>query len=286
MLVSKVLAVDLDGTLFYPKRTKTLISSANLQFIRDFIDAGNRVIIVTSRNREFAELTAAKIDRPVDFVCINGAQIVVDGKVIHDVTLTPGRALEIFEDMKRYSRQPLAWFIDSKRFQNLMYSGETGWFTQVFFKYYYKSQGVYQQSYLADNDIFRSELKKGEIYRLLLYFGLGKRRVDIAKEVNKHVREKYGHDIEASWINTVVEIAPNNCTKAAALERIIVLDNIDRDRVYVVGDSGNDISMFQNFKEHSYAMEHAHVSVKKFAKYTIKKVHHLRRVLIDNEVKL
>ncbi len=281
--MSHVLAVDLDGTLFYPKRTKTLISSANLQFIRDFIDAGNRVIIVTSRNREFAELTAAKIDRPIDFVCINGAQIVVDGNVIHDETLTPGRAQEIFDGMKGHGKQPLAWFIDSKRFQNLMYSGETSWFTQLFFKYYYKSQGVYQQSYLADNDIFLSELKKGEIYRLLLYFGLGRRRVDIAKDVNKHVRERYGQDIEASWINTVVEIAPFNCTKAAALEKVIALKHIDRDQVYVVGDSGNDISMFQNFQAHSYAMEHAHDSVKKFARYTIKKVHHLRRILLDNE---
>ncbi|MFA5235881.1 MAG: HAD family hydrolase, partial [Bacilli bacterium] len=215
----KVLAVDLDGTLFYPKRTKTLISSANLQFIRDFVDAGHRVIIVTSRNREFAELTAAKIDRPVDYVCINGAQIVVDGKTIHDETLAPGRAQEIFADMQGYAEQPLAWFIDSKRFQNLMYSGKTSWFTQMFFKYYYKSQGIYQQSYLADNDIFCSELRKGEIYRILLYFGLGRRRVELAKGVNKHVREKYSGDVEASWINTVVEIAPHQCTKAAALER-------------------------------------------------------------------
>jgi len=281
--MAKVLAVDLDGTLFYPKRRKSLITTANVQFIRDFVDAGNRVIFVTSRSRDFAEFTAVKIERGIDFVCSNGAQIVLDGELVFDETLRQGQAQALFEDMVTFHHQPLAWFLDSKRYQNLLYNNGTSWFVQQFFKYYYKSQGVYQQAYLADNDIFLSELKKGRIYRLLLYFGLGRKRVNIAKEVNKHIREHYP-DFESSWINTIVEVAPRQCNKATALEFIIKRQGIDRGDVHVVGDSGNDISMFQAFKDHSYCMAHAHLSVKKFARHIIKRVHHLRTVLLDKEV--
>jgi Cof subfamily protein (haloacid dehalogenase superfamily) len=279
----KLLAVDLDGTLFYPKRRKTLISSANVQFLRDFIDEGNRVIFVTSRNREFADLTVTKIDRPIDYVCINGAQIVINNELIKDETMPKGVAASIFEDMMHYKHQPLAWFLDSRKYQNLLFDNGTTYLTQLFFKYYYKSQGVYQQSYLADNDIFKSEIGKSRVYRMLLYFGLGLKREMIAKEVNKHMREKYGDDVEASWIHTVVEIAPKDCNKAAAIKTVIKQLNIDASQVHVVGDSGNDISMFQAFYEHSYCMHHANASVRKFAKYTIKRVHHLRTHLLENK---
>ncbi|HAV19581.1 MAG TPA: hypothetical protein DCX17_00965 [Firmicutes bacterium] len=280
----KVLAVDLDGTLFYPKRPRTLISFANIKFLRDFIDAGNRVIIVTSRNCDFVAKTAAKIDRKIDYVCINGAQIIIDGKLIFNESLPVGRSFEIFQDMKDHFDQPLAWFLDSDKYQNLVYDNGNGWFVLQFFKYYYKAQGVYQQDYLADNDKFMDELKHGNIYRMLLYFGLGKRRMNIAKEVNRHMRVAYPDIVEASWINNVVEIAPRNCHKAAALERIIVHEGINREDVYVVGDSGNDISMFQAFHDHSFCMDHAHDAVKKFAAHTIKRVHDLRKILLNEEV--
>ncbi len=278
----KLLAVDLDGTLFYPKRRQTLITNANVQFLRDLIDAGHRVIFVTSRNREFVEKTAARIERSVDAVCINGAQIILGGQLVRDETIHGERAFEIFAHMSRYDAQPLAWFLDNHRYQNLLFNNGVSWLTSQFFKYYYKSLGAYRQNYLADDDVFLSEIKKGDVYRMLMYFGIGKRRENIAKNVNKYMRETFP-DIECSWIHTVVEIAPRDCHKAAALEYIIARESIARDDVYVVGDSGNDISMFQAFQKNSYCMDHAHNSVKKFAKHTIKRVHHLRAVILGDE---
>ena len=46
----KILATDLDGTLFYPKDKKEMICKENLTFIRDFIDQGNKLVIVTGRS--------------------------------------------------------------------------------------------------------------------------------------------------------------------------------------------------------------------------------------------
>lgn len=56
----KILATDLDGTLFYPKRRITMISKRNLKFIRDFVDNGNKLLIVSGRNVKFAKKVEKK----------------------------------------------------------------------------------------------------------------------------------------------------------------------------------------------------------------------------------
>ena len=38
----KILVTDLDGTLFYPKDKKAMICKENLDFVRNFIDKGNK----------------------------------------------------------------------------------------------------------------------------------------------------------------------------------------------------------------------------------------------------
>ena len=54
----KVLATDLDGTLFYPKDKKNIICLENLKFIRDFIDEGNKVILISGRSFDFLKIVA------------------------------------------------------------------------------------------------------------------------------------------------------------------------------------------------------------------------------------
>jgi Cof subfamily protein (haloacid dehalogenase superfamily) len=273
----KVLAVDLDGTLFFPKYRRRLISPKNLKFLRDFIQAGNKVILVTSRNRTFAEKTMAKIGHEVDCVCINGAIVVNHGEVLKDYTFADDEARKIFDEVSA-KFTPMAWFLDNRKYQNLLYNNEKSKIIKTFFKYYYKAQGIYQEQFLADNEVFLEQLEVGGVYRFLMFFGLGRKKIEIAKEVSKYIRQAHP-DFECSWINTIVELAPHDSTKANGLNLIIEKNDINPDDVYVVGDSGNDISMFLSFKN-SYCMEHAHESVKKFAKNTIKRVYHLRKVLL------
>ena len=70
--MSKILAVDLDGTLFYPMGRKQLVSDKNIEFLRKFIDQGNRVVLVSSRNEDTISKVIKEIDREVDFIGVNG----------------------------------------------------------------------------------------------------------------------------------------------------------------------------------------------------------------------
>ena len=59
--------------------------------------------------------------------------------------------------------------------------------------------------------------------------------------------------------------------------------NIKKEDVYAVGDSGNDIEMFNRFYENSYCMKHGGKVVRKYAKHTIRRVYDLNKLVLKGE---
>ena len=116
----------------------------------------------------------------------------------------------------------------------------------------------------------------------MIFFGLGKNKGKLSKEINKELREKFP-EIESSWSLIVNELTPKGCNKGEGLKRYCKLVNIDPKDLYVVGDSGNDITMFNYFHENSYCMAHAYPSVKKYAKHIIAHVYNLGKLVLKGE---
>jgi len=266
--MQKVLATDLDGTLFYPQRKMTMIPHRNVAFIRRFIKAGGKVVLCTSRNREYTERVIAKIGYPLDVVGGNGTYIIADGQVMKDMSLDNKIATEIFQYLDK--NVPVrAWMIQTRDHGIVLYVKEISFFLRMFYQVYYAAQGIYRQPYTFGNRLFRRELKKGQLYSLILYFGAHKGADENAKTINYYIRDHYP-SVESSWTQKIIEITPAECSKGLALKKYCDAKGIAYGDVYVVGDSGNDISMFKNF-EHSYVMNHAAPSVKKYAKHIIRR---------------
>ena len=59
--MEKIIATDLDGTLFYPKDTKEMISKPNLFFLQNFIDNGGKTILISGRSHLYCQKTVKKI---------------------------------------------------------------------------------------------------------------------------------------------------------------------------------------------------------------------------------
>ena len=118
----------------------------------------------------------------------------------------------------------------------------------------------------------------------MTFFGFGKKKRELSKEINKQLRSNFP-SLESSWSIIVNEITPKGCNKGDGLVEYCRKLNINHDDVYVVGDSGNDISMFNAFHEHSYCMAHAYPSVKKYAKHVITRVHKLGKLVLKGEEK-
>jgi len=273
----KLFAIDLDGTLFYPKERFRMIHPKNLSFIRQLVDQGHEVVLVTSRSRDFTERVLKKIDRNLSYVSRNGAVVFHEGKVIEDRVWPKNTAHPLYESIKAmYPNQ--TWSVDSRQSQNVVNIGQHGFWIHVLYRLYYLFQGIYRESFTSDEKKFLEVLKNEDIHRVLLYFGLGRKGTNRAKEAREVFKKKFPN-FEFSWIEGLIEIAPLSCNKLTGLIQLLKLKQIHEDQVYVVGDSGNDTVLFKHFYDRSFVMNNAHPEIKKQAKTIIKRVYEIARYL-------
>ena len=141
--MAKVLAIDLDGTLFYPKKRVKMIPRKNTNFIRHFIDEGNKVVICSGRNLSYAQKVIEKINRPLDVIGCNSSFVISDGKIIHESMLTHPLVGKIVKEL-RDQFNINAWLMMSKN-QSLVISGEMGFLKRWVYKLVYACQGVYAE---------------------------------------------------------------------------------------------------------------------------------------------
>src|SRR5574344_1842014 len=74
----KLLATDLDGTLFYPKRRIHMVTRKNKRLIQDFEKAGGEVVLVTGRSMGTADKINKKLKSHVALLGCDGAFVYSD----------------------------------------------------------------------------------------------------------------------------------------------------------------------------------------------------------------
>ena len=282
--MKKVLATDLDGTLFYPKQIKRCIPKKNTKFLQDWIDEGNKLVLVTSRSHQFVEKLKKEIKRPVDFIACNASQIVVDDNLVRDKYINPKELDAVIKYLDE-KVQPIAYLMTTKDYP-LIIKNNKNLRGLIYFIYriWYFFQFKYREDFTLSNEVFDEEIKKGLVYKVMVFYGFGKKKKILSKEINKFLRENYP-DIESSWTSIVNELTPVDCNKGAGLEDYAEHLGFKPNDIYVVGDSGNDITMFNKFYENSYCMAHGYPGVKKYAKHTISRVFKLRKQLLKGAKK-
>lgn len=280
--MKKLIATDLDGTLFWPRRRfKNLVAKRNVSFLRKYIDDGGKVVLVSSRSTSFMKEVIKKIDRPMDMVACNSCVIINDEKTVRNIHLDRKIITDIVDEINE-TYHPKAFLLTSKDHAVVLWPVKSNWFMRLFYRIYYFLQLAYAEKYVISEKIFRDELKNGDVYKIMVFFGLSKKKQRIAKEVNKLLRAKYA-SIESSWIGVFNEITPLGCSKGQGVEIYCKHANIDADDVMVVGDSGNDIDMFQKFPKNSVCMNHAPVTVKKYASHVVKRYSDLSKFVYDDK---
>ena len=278
----KLLACDLDGTLFYPRQTTRRIPRKNVKFLRRWIDAGNKVVLITSRSYEFVQQLESEIQRPFDIMSCNSAKIHVNGQLIKHVWMPNDEILKAFNDIdEKY--KPKGYLLTAEDNPCVIYDPKRGGaFYMMMCQIWYFFQFKYREKNEINNDLFKELLNNGKCYKLMTFFGFGKKKRELSKEINKSLRVNFP-EIESSWSLIVNELTPKGCNKGQGLEEYCKAANIAPEDVYVVGDSGNDIAMFTKYHEHSYCMAHAYPSVKKYAKHAITRVYKLDKLVLKGE---
>ncbi len=272
----KIIATDLDGTLFYPKDKVEMISANNLFFLQNFIDDGNKVVIISGRSIDYGKKVIKKIGRDCSVIGFNGTCVFSEGKYIEKKTMPNDLVKEFIDDTFQTFKNFGVFLMTDKGVS--VHLKTKSKFIRWFANLYYKSQKIYAEQFSSLESDYESELANGNIYKVMLFFGISKRKMKAASEANKILRNSFDN-FECSWSGPVIEVTLKGCSKANALKDFIKLKGYSKEDVYVVGDSGNDISMFKDFYENSFCMEHSPSSIKKYARYTIHKFEDLSRYI-------
>lgn len=280
--MAKLLAVDLDGTLFYPNQVKRCIPKKNIKFLRKWIDLGNKVVLVTSRSYDFVKNLENEIERPVDMICCTSSQIYVNHELVREVAMPKDTLKDVLNEINT-DYCPLAYLVTTKNQPCVINENSSvGRFLMFWYGLWRFFQFKKKEPYVLSNEVFKEELEHGDVYKVMVFFGLNRKKKTFTRELNKVFREKYP-SLEFSWVAPVNEITPHDCNKGTGVDYYCNLLGVNKEDVYVVGDSGNDISMFSKFHEHSYCMRHAYTSVRKYAKHTISRVYKLDKLVLKGE---
>lgn len=278
----KLLATDLDGTLFYPKKRIRLISNKTRDFIRQFIDDGNYFAVVSGRNIGPATRVFKKLEREGFAIGCNGSFIIHGDTMIKQTTFEPetlNKVIKFVEENFKirgmYVMSKDNEFVQRNKFKSLIY--------RIFNSLWYFYQGALRNPYKVSKEKFEQIINEGRAFKLMIMFGISKKSKLRSLEANKILFKTFGNEIEASWANEFIEISPYGCSKSNGLKFLENYLKINHDDVFVVGDSGNDISMFKEYQEHSYCMSHAPLSVSKYAAHTIEKFGNIKDYLYEDK---
>lgn len=275
----KLLATDLDGTLFYPKRKIRVISTKNKKFLTEFAKKGGKVVLVSGRNYHIVPKISKIIDSTVDMIACNGSLIIKDKKVFSETPVDKEMAKQLYEDNKNDDKV-VTWVIMTNKYPTIIIPTKMGTLKKQVLRIGLYLQFAYQDKFVIGEKHFYKMLADDEskIYKVMAIYGLGKEAVMQAKNETKRYVDAYGTNFEVLWSSQSIEFMKKGVNKANALKTLLSVLKLDESEVAVVGDSGNDVPLFEEFSN-SFVMKNAPSEVKKKAKTEVEGVYCIKEYI-------
>jgi Cof subfamily protein (haloacid dehalogenase superfamily) len=137
---------------------------------------------------------------------------------------------------------------------------------QTGFKTYSLSKGIQRFVLGAKFIKTMSQIEKFKISALSLGF-MGTDRSYIS-EVCSLINEKLGDKVAAYRNVNYIDIVPANCSKGSGIEYIKNKESIAKENIFAIGDSWNDISMFEK-TDNSFTLRTAEELIQTKANYVV-----------------
>lgn len=273
----KLLGIDLDGTLLYPKRRFSIMTRKNANFLKEFIAQGGKVVLVSGRNPMMKSKIEKKIGHPVSLLGCNGSFLVEGNQVVQGNPMPNDILLQIYSKLRK-NFGIISWLLfDASDRMHLVTHGVSGAFVALA-KFINSLSFQYRETFVYGEKEFIKALQTGVNYKIMPVFGIGKKAKERALQAFIAVNDLYQDKVTICASNNALEISAINTNKAQALLNYIQKENISPDEVAVIGDSGNDIIMFEAFKN-SFVMDHADSHVACHAKYKIHRVSDVKKFI-------
>lgn len=235
--MAKYIATDLDGTLLAPIDPVNLIPNEN----RETLKAFDGVFIVSGRNPAFIEGICKELEIQPNYVAYNGAAAYANGKIIYKKKLDKESANKIIEFVKNKYDYYTIFLMDDK---NKIYTINSD----------NEARQKHEEQEVIEFPRHRYITIKDEIEVNKVLHGtrtLMKMNIVVKPENKVEVFRQLMDSqmpISCSYCKGAIEVISSECSKGAALEKLVQELNIDKNEVYVIGDDNNDISMFDYFQ--------------------------------------
>lgn len=254
----KVLASDLDGTLLH----QNVLYDDNKNALEKFISSGGFFMISTGRPYDSVDKLVKTYNLKVDyFVLLNGALITdKNGESLFQESISFSNVEKILEMLKEY---------------DTITSLQTGYES-----YLLKGVPLFENNFEKINSL--DEISDKNISLISLIF----KDYDLAEldRICHNINEKFGNDVTCYRNTFCIDVVPKGCSKGEGVKFVCERENIDYSDLYTIGDSFNDISMF-NITENSFTFTECEEGVKEHANNIVDSFAECVEDFILNEVK-
>jgi Cof subfamily protein (haloacid dehalogenase superfamily) len=256
---------DYDGTINV--NHNDIIEQQDLEFINEWIDDGNKLVIATGRmNHEILGVLKQNAI-PFDYLVMNNGACVYDksNNLISHLTIPMAARKEIVAILTEWKdRFAISYCIENTRTD----------LTSVYTKEIEESEFLRQ--YAPHHNNFAAGIKDIETNKDLniIYFYVNKGDIE---EIKNRFHAIPGLKAVRTVTN-VIEVMNADVSKAHGIKIIEDMHNLDSANIFTSGDGENDIEMLAHTK-HSFAMDTADDVVKKTASHVIARVRDIKKYL-------
>lgn len=254
-LNKKLFISDLDGTLLkigneYSKG----ISDDNRKAILEYVSRGNIFAIASARDNYLNEISPVLGFRP-SYIGGNGSVIIADDET------------ERIYLKKGVYNKTLGYIKDNHMDASVLYGSTKGEYISDYDHYPNNCETLKRPKGIFDRLPLLNTEDVGKCYSIAVLI-----RSDQLQRCEEGLKKRLDDVAEVVSSDTdLININPKNCTKGNGVLRLAQKLGVDIMNVGVVGDSDNDISMF-DVVENSFVMDHASDDVKSHARFTVKSV--------------
>lgn len=221
----KILASDLDGTLYFGEEQQH-IKPQDVKAIKEFQKQGNLFGICSGRTLAGIHNALDGLDVKLDFYILGSGSMLAreDGSYIYQNLLTKDIISRIIDTIISYDVRILFccdcryYAIDQHKIENVR-----------------ATHTIIQSMSEVDDQLFDS---------LHLAF----KTMDELEKVKVLLNQKFGDEIEVHHNVLNLDITPKGCSKGEAIRTLDQYLPVNYEDIYVIGDSYNDISMFEASK--------------------------------------
>lgn len=241
----KLLASDLDLTLLFKNENgKVYIKDEDIKAIADFQNSGNLFGVSTGRGIHTASGEVIGNIR-ADFYVVNSGGAIYDRdlNIIEENALLKPRVLELYAELTRKD--------------DIIIYCKNDTYALRFVDRDLKGKKLVNSIDEINDEIYSISLKLWD--------------EACARAEAERLKDKWGEEFAVFQNQVYVDICKIGCSKGAAVLKAAHILGVKEGDISVIGDSYNDISMFEAV-ENSYTFDYSDEEVKKKTKRTVKSV--------------